>query len=257
MEMAPSSSQKGTGKKAGSAASAIRSHQQHSQQQRSRNTTPGPAGIPPTSSTSVSVSVASLPPIETVETETLDLRFDTFRNVTFEDLVDPAAASALIPDSKSLDGIISRLQRLADIIEKRGANCDRGMRLLAQTRRQRLDELAVERGREEERRQAEADDEKKANKKKRKADSLAPGAVNTGWCLAACCLTSSLFVPSCCIMETTKQRKFLLTIYFRTLLAKPRINQQSPKIGPRRHRKLLALPRCCRHTKQHGRRRQG
>jgi len=203
VEMAPSSSQKGTGKKAGSAASTIRSHQQHSQQQRSRNTTPGPAGIPPTSSsTSVSVSIASLPPIETVETETLDLRFDTFRNVAFEDLVDPAAASALIPESKSLDGIISRLQRLADIIEKRGANCDRGMRLLAQKRRQRLDELAVERGREEERRQAEADEEKKANKKKRKADSLAPGAVSTGWCPAACYYGCSLFfrpknLPDC------------------------------------------------------------
>ncbi|KAK4242709.1 hypothetical protein C8A03DRAFT_11150 [Achaetomium macrosporum] len=167
--MAPSSSQKGTGKKAGS--SAIRQQQQQ-QQQRSRNTTPGPA--PP---------AASLPPFETVETETIELRFDVFRNLTFEDLVDPAASSALIPDSKSLDGILSRLQRLADVIEKRGAYCDRGMRLLAQSRRQRMDELALERGREEERRQREAEDEeraRKSNKKKRKGtDSLAPHGKNT------------------------------------------------------------------------------
>jgi transcriptional adapter 3 len=168
--MAPSSSQKGTGKKGG--AGAIRQQQQQ-QQQRSRNTTPG-----------ASPAVASLPPVETVETETIDLRFEVFRNLTFEDMVDPAASNTLSPDSKSLDGILSRLQRLSDIIDKRGTNCDRGMRLLAQTRRQRLDEQALERGREEERRQREAEDEereRKANKKKRKGtDSLAPQSRNTG-----------------------------------------------------------------------------
>lgn len=166
--MAPSSSQKGTGKKGG--ASAIRQQQQQ-QQQRSRNTTPGPA--PPS---------ASLPPFETVETETIELRFDIFRNLTFEDMVDTPSLNSLIPDSKSLDGIITRLQRLGDAIEKRGTHCDRGMRLLAQTRRQRMDELAMERGREAERRQREADDgERKSNKKKRKgADTLAPHDRNTG-----------------------------------------------------------------------------
>ncbi|EAQ93518.1 hypothetical protein CHGG_01753 [Chaetomium globosum CBS 148.51] len=167
--MAPSSSQKGTGKKGG--ASAIRQQQQQ-QQQRSRNTTPGPA--PPS---------ASLPPFETIETETIELRFDIFRNLTFEDMVDPPASSTPIPDSKSLDGILTRLQRLGDVIEKRGSHCDRGMRLLALSRRQRMDELAMERGREEERRQRAADDgerERKSNKKKRKgADSLAPNAGNT------------------------------------------------------------------------------
>ncbi|SPQ17973.1 a1ff7b90-afa2-483a-b06a-b603325102e8 [Thermothielavioides terrestris] len=166
--MAPSSSQKGTGKKAG--ASAIRQQQQQ-QQQRSRNTTPGPA-----------TPIASLPPFETVETETIDLRFDVFRNLTFEDMVDPTAAAALIPDSKNLDGILTRLQRLSDVIEKRGIHCDRGMRLLAQNRRQRMDELALQRGREEERRQREAEDEereRKSNKKKRKgADTLAPQGGN-------------------------------------------------------------------------------
>ncbi|KAL2165397.1 hypothetical protein VTH06DRAFT_695 [Thermothelomyces fergusii] len=169
--MAPSSSQKATGKKGGAGAVRQQQHQQQ-HQQRSRNNTPGPA--PPS---------ASLPPFETVETETIELRFDVFRDLTFEDMVDPAAASSLIPDSKSLDGLLTRLQRLADVIEKRGTYCDRGMRLLAQNRRQRMDDLALERDREEERRQREAEDgerERKSNKKKRKGtDTLTPHGGNT------------------------------------------------------------------------------
>ncbi|KAJ9148745.1 Chromatin-remodeling complexes subunit NGG1 [Coniochaeta hoffmannii] len=151
--MPPASSQKGTGKKGGAAA--VR------QPPRSRNTTP--SSLPPT---------ASLPPIETQETETLELRFDVFRNLTYEDLVDSGASSPLIPDSKALDGIVARLQRLGESIERRGNYCDRGMRLLAGTRRTRMDEIAAEGRREDERRQREAEDEereRKANKKKRKA----------------------------------------------------------------------------------------
>ena len=162
----PPSSQKGTGKKGG--AGAVRQ-----QQQRSRNTTP--SAIP---------AVANLPPVDAVETETLELRFELFRNLTYEDMVDPAASNTVIPDSKSLDGLLTRLQRLGDIVEKRGTYCDRGMRLLAQNRRLRIDEMAAERGREEERRQKEADDEereRKANKKKRKAtENLAAQSNNIG-----------------------------------------------------------------------------
>jgi transcriptional adapter 3 len=163
--MPPASSQKGTGKKGG--AGAIR------QQPRSRNTTP--SSLPP---------AASLPPIETQETEILELRFDVFRNLTYEDLVDSGASTALIPDSRALDGIVTRLQRLGESIEKRGNYCDRGMRLLASSRRMRMDEMAAEGRREDERRQREAEDEereRKANKKKRKAtESLAPQATNIG-----------------------------------------------------------------------------
>jgi len=158
--MAPPSSQKGTGKKAGAGA-------MRQQQQRSRNTTP-----------SAMLSSANLPPIETVETETVGLQFEVFRNLTYEDMVDSASLNITIPDSKGLDGILTRLQKLGTVIENRGLQCDRGMRLLAQNRKLRMDELAVERGREEERRQRDVDDEereRKANKKKRKAtDTLAP-----------------------------------------------------------------------------------
>jgi hypothetical protein len=163
--MPPASSQKGTGKKGGAAA--VR------QQPRSRNTTP--SSVPP---------AASLPPIETQETETLELRFDVFRNLTYEDLVDSGASTAIIPDSKALDGIVTRLQRLGESIEKRGNYCDRGMRLLAANRRTRMDEMAAEGRREDERRQREAEDEereRKANKKKRKAtENLASSGSNAG-----------------------------------------------------------------------------
>jgi hypothetical protein len=162
-KMAPPSSQKGTGKKGGAGA-------MRQQQQRSRNTTP--SAIP---------AIASLPPIESVEAETVGLQFEVFRNLTYEDMVDPPAPTSTIPDSKGLDGILSRLQKLSTIIETRGLNCDRGMRLLAQVRKHRQDE---ERGMEEERRQKGIDDEereRKANKKKRKAtENLAPQGGNIG-----------------------------------------------------------------------------
>lgn len=125
---------------------------------------------------------ANLPPIEVRETETLELRFDVFRDLTYEDLVDAGASSALIPDSKALDGIKARLERLAKIIDDRNSYCDRGMRLLAQSKRdRRMNEMAEEGRREDERIQKEADEERarKANKKKRKAtESLVPQSSN-------------------------------------------------------------------------------
>ncbi|KAJ4397298.1 Transcriptional regulator [Gnomoniopsis smithogilvyi] len=157
--MPPASSQKGTGKKGAGAIA----------RQRSRNTTPS----------SVPLVTASLPPIETKQTEYLDLNYDTFRNITYEDIVDQNASSSHMPESRSLDGIMTRFQRLQDTLEKRSTFCDRGMRLLVSALRARMDEAAAERSREEERQRME-DDERvrkanKANKKKRKAaDSLAP-----------------------------------------------------------------------------------
>lgn len=165
--MPPASSQKGTGKKGANAIS----------RQRSRNTTPSSVPLP-----------ASLPPIETKQTEYLDLNYDSFRNITYEDVVDQNASSSLMPESKSLDGIMSRFQKLNETIEKRSSFCDRGMRLLVSALRARMDEVAAERSREEERlrREAAEDEERarkanKANKKKRKAaDTLAPQDANIG-----------------------------------------------------------------------------
>jgi len=162
--MPPGSSQKGMGKKGGASAMA---------RQRSRNTTPS----------SVSPG-ASLPHVEIIDTEHLELKFEVFRNISYEDLVDPGASNATIPDSKSLDGIVERLNRLQEIVEKRTNYCDRGMRLLAETRRNRVDEIAAETGRQEERARKERDDEereRRANKKKRKAtENVALHDSNTG-----------------------------------------------------------------------------
>lgn len=167
--MPPASSQKGTGKKGAGAIA----------RQRSRNTTPSTSSVP---------LQASLPPVENKQTEYLDLNYETFRNITYEDLVDQNASGSHMPESKSLDGIMTRFQRLQDTLEKRSTFCDRGMRLLVSALRARQDEAAAERSREEERQRAE-DDERarkankanKANKKKRKAaDTLAPPDSNIG-----------------------------------------------------------------------------
>lgn len=181
--MPPASSQKGTGKKGAGAIA----------RQRSRNTTP--------SSVPLVTASASLPPIETKQTEYLDLNYDSFRNITYEDVVDQNASGSHMPESKSLAGIITRFDQLQETLEKRSTFCDRGMRLLVNALRARMDEAAAERNREEERQQMQ-DEERarkanKANKKKRKAaDTLAPhdGSIGEFWqlplvlnCLARWC----------------------------------------------------------------------
>ncbi|OLN82899.1 Chromatin-remodeling complexes subunit NGG1 [Colletotrichum chlorophyti] len=151
--MPPAASQKGTGKKAGPGA----------MRQRSRNTTPSSA-----------VTTASLPSIEAVDTEYLELRVEQFRNLNYDDLVDQGASNAVMPDSKSLDGMIARLQRLQETIDRRSNFCDRGMRILASTRKQYVNDVDEATN---DAAKPETDGKKtgKTNKKKRKAaDTLAP-----------------------------------------------------------------------------------
>lgn len=158
--MPPAPGQKGTGKKG---AGAIR--------QRSRNTTPMSGPVPPVPS-----SNASIPPVEFIETEFLDLKLESVRTLSYDDLVDLSVSNAVIPDSKSLDGLITRLTKLNEIIERRGQWCDKGMRLVAQQRKNHVDDMATE-----DRGERAEEGAKKANKKKRKAnDTLAPKDTNTG-----------------------------------------------------------------------------
>lgn len=159
--MPPAPSQKGTGKKGSGIV-----------RQRSRNTTPN-SGPPPVT--------AGIPPSEIVETEFLELRLETVPSISSEDLADSAASNAVIPDSKTLDGLIARLTKLNDIIENRGQYADRGMRLVANQRKVHFDEMQGNDRRDEDKSRKDGDDDKKANKKKRKAnDSLAPQDANTG-----------------------------------------------------------------------------
>lgn len=159
--MPPAPGQKGTGKKG---AGAIR--------QRSRNTTPmsGPIN-PPASTSSASIHV------EPIETEFLELKLESVRNLSYDDLVEPSPSNAVIPDSKNLDGLITKLTKLHEIIERRGQWCDKGMRLVAMQRKNHVDDMAAE-----DRGDRAEEGAKKANKKKRKAnDSLAaPKDTNTG-----------------------------------------------------------------------------
>ncbi|KAI2630250.1 histone acetyltransferases subunit 3-domain-containing protein [Hypomontagnella submonticulosa] len=146
--MPPAPSQKGTGKKNAGAIG-----------KRSRNTTPM-SSLP---------SSAVIPPVDIIETEFLDLKLESVRSITYDDLVDSTASNALIPDSKSLDGLITRLGKLNEIIESRGTWCDKGMRLVAAERKNFYDDMASARRRDDARREGE-------NKKKRKGtDSFAPG----------------------------------------------------------------------------------
>lgn len=159
--MPPNPSQKGTGKKNAGVMG-----------KRSRNTTPM-SSLPLPSS-------ANIPPVDTIETEFLDLRLDSIRSITYDDLVDVSASNAVIPDSKSLDGLITRLGKLNEIIERRGTWCDKGMRLVAAQRKSHYDEMATASRGDDTRREGE-DSDRRANKKKRKGtDSLAPGDARTG-----------------------------------------------------------------------------
>ncbi|KAI0998704.1 hypothetical protein K3495_g9493 [Podosphaera aphanis] len=69
-----------------------------------------------------------------------------------------------IPSSKDLDALLDRLKRLVQIVEARGSVCDKGMRLLAQIRKDRLQEI------ETERREIETERREEENKERFKRD---------------------------------------------------------------------------------------
>jgi transcriptional adapter 3 len=149
--MPPPPSQKGTGKKG------------RIGQPRSRNTTPSLVSKDPPA-----------PETDLGETAYLELPIQSFR--TSDDGVDHYSLS--IPNSKELELLLDRLKRLVDIVETRSTVCDKGMRMVAQIRKDRLDEIDNERRDEERRERIKrelADEEErgrnKANKIKKKRDA--------------------------------------------------------------------------------------
>jgi transcriptional adapter 3 len=137
-------SQKGTGKKG-----------RDVRQSRSRNTTPS----------LVSAGAQG----EAGYTAYLDLPIAQFR--TADDITEHYGST--IPSSKDLEALLDRLKRLVEVVEIRGAVCDKGMRILAQTRKDRLEEIETERQDTERKIRDAAEEEErgrnKANKvKKRK-----------------------------------------------------------------------------------------
>lgn len=148
----PSFAQKSSAKKGGRDSNARRS--------RSRNTTPGVSR-----------------PVE-METPFLEVRMKPFPISSYDEIVEQQSGSA-IPDSKSLDALIDRIQSLLKEVEARGNASDRGMRMLAELRKERLEEVEAERRDEEQkerlRREAAAAEEeergRKANKQKKRKDT--------------------------------------------------------------------------------------
>jgi hypothetical protein len=146
----PSFAQKSNAKKGGRDNNARRS--------RSRNTTPGVTR-----------------PVE-METPFLEVRMRPFSMSSYDEIVEQQSGSA-IPDSKSLDALMDRIQNLLKEVEARGSASDRGMRMLAGLRKDRLEEVEAERRDEEQRerlkREAAEEEERgrKANKMKKRKDT--------------------------------------------------------------------------------------
>ncbi|TGJ87856.1 hypothetical protein E0Z10_g937 [Xylaria hypoxylon] len=165
--MPPAPSQKGTGKKASGGKA-----------QRSRNTTPM-SSLP--TSTTTTTTAASIPPVELLESELFDVKYEQVRNILYDDIIDQSTSNAVIPDSKILDALLLKLEKLHDLIERRGNWCDKAMRLIVTEKKgHHVNELQLTNKPEPRKEGAPQDGEKKPNKKKRKVnDSLAPGDQNT------------------------------------------------------------------------------
>jgi transcriptional adapter 3 len=85
---------------------------------------------------------------------------------TSKDIVKPYRSP--IPSSKELETLLERLHRLVDDVETRGAVCDRGMRMLAQARKDRLEEIENERRDEEQHERLKREPRMKVKNKKTK-----------------------------------------------------------------------------------------
>lgn len=145
--MPSGSGQKGTGKKAG-------------------------AGLPKPSRTSTPVPTSSLPQQEPYDPDFLNTRVIIYQKPpSYDDLVDPGASSATIPDSRSIDSMLSKLKEIVSVMEKRSNFYDRGMRYLADERKKRPEDYGEEEGK------------RPKHKRKKVSDSLAaPDAGSHGRC---------------------------------------------------------------------------
>jgi transcriptional adapter 3 len=114
--MPPQAGQKGTGKKGGRGTDARRS--------RSRNTTPA---------------------ITTHETDTayLQIVIKPLYGASYDEIVDPQISLA-IPDSKALQGVMERIDKLIEQIDARDQVASKAIRLAVQKKKERNQELEAE-----------------------------------------------------------------------------------------------------------------
>ncbi|KAK6612151.1 transcriptional regulator [Botrytis cinerea] len=118
-------SQKGTGKKG-----------RDPRQSRSRNTTPSLVG-----------TASSVAPSDAGKTPYTQIPISILRTSVADEIVDQHASA--IPNSRELEALMQRMERLAASIDERAAVCDKGMRVLAQSRKDRNEELEIEKRDEE------------------------------------------------------------------------------------------------------------
>lgn len=135
-------------------------------QKQSRNSTPAPA------------ATSSLPPQEFYDPDYLNTRVILFPNLSYDDLVDHGASNATVPDSKTVDAMLEKLKSLTNIMEKRTTFYDRGMRHLADERKNRPDDF--------DRMHVDGEDGKKAKHKRKKGDGHEAGG-KFSLCLATGC----------------------------------------------------------------------
>ncbi|KAI9743510.1 MAG: Transcriptional regulator [Claussenomyces sp. TS43310] len=141
--MPPQAGQKGTKKKGG----------RDARTSRSRNTTP------------ISISGQGIPASSNSEESAYtEMRMKPYVGAAYDEIIEQQPGSS-IPDSKALDALLDRLNRLLDAVESRNKVGDRGMRQLAALRKERLEEIEVERRDEERRERIRRDDEEERSKK--------------------------------------------------------------------------------------------
>lgn len=123
--MPPMPGQKGTGKKG-----------RDPRQSRSRNTTPSLVGA--------SSSAAAFDAGRTPYTQ---IPIGILRTSVADEIAEQHAST--IPNSRELEALMQRMERLAASVDERAAVCDKGMRVLAQSRKERNEELEIEKRDEE------------------------------------------------------------------------------------------------------------
>jgi hypothetical protein len=143
----PPPPQKGTGKKG---------RDRDVRQSRSRNTTPSLTGssLPP-SAGSGSVLASGTTPF-------LNLPVSSFR--TLEDAIENYGST--IPSYRDLEALLNQLNVLADVVDAREEVCDKGMRLMAKERKDRMEEIEGERVIKERERGEEVEREREREREK-------------------------------------------------------------------------------------------
>ncbi|QSZ29516.1 hypothetical protein DSL72_004030 [Monilinia vaccinii-corymbosi] len=123
--MPPMPGQKGTGKKG-----------RDPRQSRSRNTTPSLVG-----------ASSSAVPLDAGRTPYTQIPISVLRTSVADEIAEQHAST--IPNSRELEALMQRMEKLAASVDERAAVCDKGMRVLAQSRKERNEELEIEKRDEE------------------------------------------------------------------------------------------------------------